>query len=81
MKSAAGGNAPLLGIENERRFIGIIYNVENARQTGEYIKIHKPLSVFGIHSHGSCVDDDLGIGVAIDIFIIILSIKRDHLNL
>ena len=62
----------MLCLEEQLGFRRVVNEIKDTLTLGELVQIHRGNSVVWVHPHRRGVDDDLGIGVAVQILIVIL---------
>ena len=70
-------NGAPLRLEQERRPRGIVYHVQHERAVRKALQCDRRSAVVGIHSQRRCVDQNLRVRMALQIFVIILAAARD----
>ena len=70
-KAAGVGDPQLLRLEDQGRPGGVIDDVQHPLAVGELPEVHRCGPVAGVHAHRGGVGDDPGVGVAVQVIVVV----------
>ena len=80
-KAVHGCDAPLFRVQKNLRSGGIEHHIQNPFQMGKLVQIYRGFPHIGIHSHRRGVDQNSGVGVEMQVVVVVLTGAGDDYHM